>query len=86
MTLAEQIRNQIDVEKELPWLREDVLQDIKVNGRWSVICDTHIQEIKEGWALPNKYFTPVSEWAHKEGLKAYATYNNYGVKSLELTL
>ena len=86
MTLAEQIRNQIDVEKDLPWLREDVLQDIKVNGRWRVICDNHIQEIREGWSLPNKYFTPVSEWANKEGLRAHATYNGYGVRSLELTL
>ena len=86
MTLAEQLRNEINVTNEIPWLAEEVVKAIRNNGRYVIICDTHIKDVKRNWSLPNKYFTPVCEWARKEGFCARATYNSYGVKHIEITL
>lgn len=86
MTIAEQICNEINVTKEIPWLAEDVMKAIRNDGEYTIICDTHIGNISRGWSLPNKYFAPVCEWARREGLHARATYNSYGVKHIEITL
>lgn len=86
MTIAEQLRNEINVTKELPWLAGTVTNSIRHGGRYTIICDTHISEIKKDWCLPNKYFTPVCEWARKEGLNARPVYNSYGVKHIEISL
>lgn len=86
-TLAEKLRQQINVSTELPWLAEDVMKDLQSSrGRYVILCDSHIREIKRGWWLPGKYFTPVCEWARREGLHAGAIYNSYGVKHIEITL
>lgn len=87
MNIAEQIRNEINVTKDLPWLAEDVMNALRSNrGRYTILCDSHIRDIERGWSLPGKYFTPVCEWARREGLHAGATYNFYGVKLIEITL
>ena len=86
MTLAEQLRNEINVERDLPWLREEVMKHIKGSGQWCVICDTHINSVSKNFSLPNKYFVPVSEWARKEGLSVQTVYNGYGVKHIKITL
>lgn len=84
-TLADQVRQSINVSTELPFLAEDVLKTLKTSGRYRIICDTHIHKIS-GWSIPAKYFTPVCEWARQEGLNAGAYYNSYGVRSIEITL
>lgn len=86
MTLAEQIRSQIDLQKELPWLKNDVANAIKACGEYCIICDTHIDKITRGWAVPNKYYAPICEWARKEGLSTRPVHNSYGVKHIEITL
>lgn len=86
-TLAEQLRQQINVTKELPWLAGDVMRTLQSNsGRYKILCDSHIRQIERGWSLPGKYFTPVCEWARSEGLYACATFNSRGVRSIEITL
>ena len=87
MTLAEQLRNEIDVTRDLPWLAEDVMSDLRSNrGRYVILCDSHISKVCRGWSLPGKYFAPVCEWAKREGLNACAIYNSYGVRHIEITL
>ena len=86
-TLAEQLRNEINVTRDLPWLAEDVMKALRSSrGKYVILCDSHIGRIQQGWALPGKYFTPVCEWARREGLRAGAIYNGYGVKHIEITL
>lgn len=85
-TLAEQLRQAINVERDLPWLKEEVGKGILGRGKCVLLCDSHIKSIGQGWALPGKYFTPVCEWARREGLHARDTYNAYGVKQIEITL
>ena len=86
-TLAEQLRaEQPNIHTEMPWLRERVINEIKWHGEFKIICDKHISRIDEGFAIPNRYWTPIVEWAQKEGLRAYATYNRAGVRSLCISL
>jgi hypothetical protein len=83
-TIAEQLRQTINVERDLPWLRQDVLRDLQGRGKWYAICDTHNHDVKN-YAIPAKYFTPVCEWARREGLHAEAHYNGYGVRGIVIT-
>lgn len=83
--LADLLRNEIDIHKELPWLQEEVVKRIKSNGVFSIICDTHVNDIST-YSLPFKYWSPVETWARKEGFNTDCKYNNYGVKHLIITL
>ena len=86
MSLAEQIRNEINVTKELPWLEESVVRHVKGSGRYCIICDTHIERVNKDFSVPYKYFEPICDWARKEGFRAGTVYNSYGVKHIEITL
>ncbi len=86
MTLAEQLRNEINIHEVMPWLKEDVMKSIRNNGRYSRICDKHINEIKRNFAFPFKYYTHIEDWARKEGFNVYSKYNSYGVRSIVITL
>lgn len=86
MTIAEQLRNEINIHQVMPWLKEDVTNSIRNCGYFSRICDKHINKITRKSSFPLKYYTPIEEWARKEGLKVYSTYNSYGVRSLKITL
>lgn len=85
-TIAEQIKNSINIEKEIPKLRDIVINRIKNLGEYSVVCDTHIKDTDPEWAIQYKYWTPICEWAEKEGLHTHTSFNNYGVKYLTITL
>lgn len=86
-TLAEQLRaEQPNIHKEMPWLKEGVVNDIKCRGEYRIICDKHISRIDENFAVPNRYWTPIVEWAESEGLRCYPSYNHAGVRSLCISL
>jgi hypothetical protein len=87
MSLAEQLRaEQPNIHKEMPWLKESVVNNIKYRGEYRIICDKHISRIDENFAVPNRYWNPIKEWAESEGLRVYATYNRAGVRSLCISL
>ena len=86
MTLAEQLRNEIDIHKAMPWLKEDVVKSIRSNGHYSRICDRHINEITRNFSFPFKYYTHIADWASKEGLNVHSEYNSYGVRYIVITL
>lgn len=85
-TLAEQLRNEINIHSVMPWLKEETIKHIRWNGVYSMICDKHIDKISESWAIPNKYYDPIKTWAESEGFKVYSTYNSYGVRSINIEL
>lgn len=86
MTLAEQLRNEMNIHEVMPWLKEDVVKSIRSNGRYSRICDKHVREITRNFSFPYKYYTHIEEWARKEGFKVYPTFNSYGVRSICISL
>ena len=86
MGLAEQLKNEVNVLNELPWLKEGVINGIKNYGRYRLICDTHISKPNRNFSVPYKYWTPISDWARKEGFRVSADYNSYGVKHLVIEL
>ncbi len=85
MSLAEQLRNEINIHEVMPWLKEETIKHIRWDGKFAMICDTHINEIKK-WAVPFKYYSPIQEWARSEGFKVFSEYNSYGVRSIVITL
>jgi hypothetical protein len=71
MTIAEQLRNELmtmDVEKKIPFLREEVIKRIKRDGECAFIVDWHIDKIDID-GFPNRFYEPVRMWAAKEGLR-----------------
>lgn len=85
MTIAEELRQKINVERDIPNLSENVKNSIQQRGKWSVICDTHITKILP-YALPYKYWQPLTEWAQGQGLRVSEKRNPYGVRSIVFTL
>lgn len=85
MTLAEQLRQEVDITKELPWLKEEVVKQIRQSGKFSIICDTHISRA-DSFSIPYKYWTPIEKWATSEGFSVYCSHNSYGVKRLNIEL
>jgi hypothetical protein len=85
MTLAEQLRQEVDITKELPWLKEEVVKQIRQRGKFSIICDTHINSA-DSFSIPYKYWTPIEKWARSEGFSVYGSHNSYGVKRLNIEL
>ncbi len=87
MTLAEQLRKESkNLLNEIPWLEEETIKHIKWNGRYSMICDRHIREVSKSFSLPEKFWTPVSDWARENGFNVSTSYNSYGVKSIVISL
>ena len=86
MNLAEQLKSQMDIHKEIPWLKDSVISQIKNRGEYGIICDTHIREINARFAIPYRYWKPIEEWARSEGFSVYFRYNSYGVKHLCISL
>lgn len=86
MTLAEQLRNEINIHEVMPWLKEDVVKSIRYNGKYSRICDNHVREITRNFSFPYKYYTHIETWARKEGFNVNSTYNSYGVRSICISL
>lgn len=85
MAIADELRNEL--KNELPSdLRERVVKSLRSSGRWSIICDTHINDVNWGFSIPYRLWTPVEEWAHSEGLRVSCQLNSYGVKHLVITL
>ena len=76
--------------KDIPWLPEEVLKDIRTSGRFVIICDTHIKEEATSSrihsAIPNRLDAPVQQWAREQGFNSRNIYNSYGVKMIEITL
>lgn len=87
-TLAEQLRKEAssNLLNDLPWLAEETIKHIRWDGRYSMICDKHIDKISKSWAVPNKYYAPIEEWARKEGFRVSASYNRAGVRSIVIEL
>ena len=85
MVIAEELRQEINVEREIPNLRENVKNSIRQRGKWSVICDTHISKIQP-YAIPFKYWRPLTEWAQGQGLCVSEKRNPYGVRYIVFTL
>ena len=71
--------------KDIPWLQERVVDQIKTYGNFSIICDKHIKHVST-FSIPQKYESMIEEWAKENGFKTYNTYNSYGVKSLNIKL
>ena len=86
MTLAEQLRNEMNIHEVMPWLKEDVVKEIRSMGYYSRICDTHIRGISRNSSFPFKYYTNVEKWARKEGFNVQSEYNSYGVRYIVITL
>ena len=84
--MQNKLKKEIDIEKEIPNLRECVTSSIKNFGEYCVICDTHIRDISPRFSIPYRYWTPICDWARKEGLYVSTHYNSYGVKHLVITL
>lgn len=85
MTIAEQLKNEINLQKDIPWLKEEVMSQIRGRGMFSIICDTHIRDVTK-FSLPYKYNSSIQDWARQEGLNVETAYNNYGVKHIRITL
>lgn len=85
MTIAEQLKSEINLQKDIPWLKDEVMKQIRNRGMFSIICDTHINDI-DSYSLPYKYNSAVQSWARQEGLNVETAYNNYGVKHIRITL
>lgn len=86
MTLADQLKNEVNIHEIMPWLKEDVIREIRSYGRYSRICDKHIDKIKQNFAFPFKYYVHIEEWARKEGFRVHSEYNSYGVRSIVISL
>ena len=88
MTLAEQLRveKSSSIHTDMPWLKEEVVKAIRDRGEWSIICDKHVRDISKNFSAPYKYWSPIEEWARKEGFRVYPKYNSYGVKSICISL
>ena len=86
MTLAEQLRNEFNIHEVMPWLKEDVIRELRGSGRYCRICDNHVREIERNFSFPFKYYTHIEDWARKEGLNVHIEYNYYGVKHIVITL
>ena len=86
MNLAEQLKQEIDVHKEMPWLKDSVISHIRNSGEYCIICDTHIYNIRKDFAIPYRYWKPIEDWARKEGFNVYCSCNSYGVKHLFISL
>ena len=86
MTIAEEIENEIDIDKKIPELRQDVINHLKDGCTWRAICDSHVglSVTHSGHVdtIPGAWFNLVCRWASKEGLHAEAHYNGYGVRSI----
>ena len=37
--IAEQLKNEINLQKDIPWLKEEVMSQIRGRGMFSIICD-----------------------------------------------
>ena len=85
MTIAEQLKSEINLQKDIPWLKDEVMKQIRNRGMFSIICDTHVGDITK-FAIPYKYNSALQEWARQEGLNVEIVYNNYGVKHIRITL
>lgn len=87
MTLADQLRNESkNLLNEIPWLKEETIKHIKWDGRYSMICDRHIDKISKSWALPERFWVPVADWARENGFHVSTSYNSHGVKSIVISL
>lgn len=87
MTLAEQLRNESkNLLSEIPWLEEETVKHIRWNGKYSMICDKHIDKISKSWAIPERFWTPIADWARENGFRVSTSYNSYGVKSIVISL
>lgn len=86
-TLAEQLRNEMgsSIHTEIPWLKQRVLERIKHDGEFSIICDRHINDIST-FSIPYRYWSPIEDWARSEGFRCECRYNSYGVKHLCISL
>ena len=71
--------------KDIPWLQERVIDQIKNYGNFSIICDKHINKVST-FSISQKYESVIEEWAKENGFRTYNTYNSYGVKSLNIKL
>ena len=85
MTIAEQLKSEIDLQKDIPWLKEEIMSQIRSGGMFSIICDTHVRDTTK-FAIPYKYNSALQDWARQEGLNVETVYNNYGVKHIRITL
>ena len=85
MTIAEQLKSEINLQKDIPWLKDEVMDQIRGIGMFNIICDTHVRDITK-FALPYKYNSAIQSWAIQEGFNVETVYNNYGVKHIRITL
>ena len=87
MTLADLLRQEASstLLKDISWLPEKVIEDIRGRGKFSIICDRHIREIST-YSLPMKYEYPIKQWATQQGFRVSNSYNSYGVKYIDITL
>ena len=85
--LAENLKKELkeNLLKDIPWLQERVVDQIKSCGEFSIICDKHINKVST-FSIPQKYESVIGEWAKENGFRTYNTYNSYGVKSLNIKL
>ena len=85
--LAESLKRELkeNILKDIPWLQERVVDQIKSYGNFSIICDKHINRIST-FSIPQKYEPVIEEWAKENGFITYNTYNSYGVKNLNIKL
>jgi len=85
MTLAEQLRAEVNIIKDIPWLQDAVADRIRNEGEFCIICDKHIHDISRT-AIPYKYWNSVEQWAKEEGFVVGERYNSHGVKYLTIRL
>ena len=85
--LAEELKKELkeNLLKDIPWLQERVINQIKTYGNFSIICDRHVQRVST-FSIPQKYESVIEQWAKENGFFTYNSYNSYGVKSLNIKL
>lgn len=89
MRLADELKDELDIEKALPNLRDSVKAALKNGGCWMCICDRHVgNRVSNGGGFDNtvadSLYYRLIDWARAEGLRPETRYNSYGVRSVRI--
>lgn len=92
MTFAESLRDGLvnDFKKDIlqkyeSRFKNDIAERISSFGKWYIICDTHVREIRLD-AIPNKYCDGMVAWLKELGFKPFFDYNSHGVRYIKVEI
>lgn len=82
MSLADEIRSNFVLPTSF---FDHITELLKASGRASVICDTHISEVKS-YAIPYAYGKSLEDWGRKNGFSVGHSNNCYGVRHIDISI